>query len=359
MKQNEINILTDLINIISWDKIGKNHEIIHYLETAFKDCEDRLKICTENGSTHLIVGVNCKLENLDKCIILSGHIDTAYLDENYSGKASISNDKIFGSGAGDMKSFWASIIGNINELKSINYPIVLSITSDEETDFQGIFAINKSLKSCNIQPSFIIIGEPTKSKLSISSKGSGFISCDVYGKSQHASNPEYGINAINLASKIIKVINDLNEDFEKFSLCVTRINGGSAFNVVPDKCSIFVDARYSRLDVWNEIIEKLNKEIAKITPSYSLNFGSSCPPLEERVSTFIQKFSKENKIDIIKSNFSTEGGCFQQNFKDAEIVIFGVGEPENIHSKNECIDTKNLKNYSKTLIKMIKDFISI
>ncbi|MBQ4467756.1 MAG: amidohydrolase [Firmicutes bacterium] len=60
----------------------------------------------------------------------------------------------------------------------------------------------------------------------------------VYGSDAHSSEPETGINAINIASQIVMGLNTIVSnnlspfDVGTFSIC--KINGGEAINVIPD-----------------------------------------------------------------------------------------------------------------------------
>lgn len=60
----------------------------------------------------------------------------------------------------------------------------------------------------------------------------------VYGHDAHSSEPETGVNAINIASQIVMGLNTIISnnmspfDVGTFSIC--KINGGEAINVIPD-----------------------------------------------------------------------------------------------------------------------------
>ena len=125
-----------------------------------KEC-DIAENVDSNGNTHLLVGVNCKLKNLDHAILLSGHVDTVRETEGHHPKAEIIDDCVKGLGTSDMKAFFAVVLSQIDDLKSIDYPIILSITSDEETEFEGVKKNIEEMQKRNINPDFAIIGEPT------------------------------------------------------------------------------------------------------------------------------------------------------------------------------------------------------
>lgn len=140
------------------------------------------------------------MKDLNDCILLSGHIDTVNLGIKFK-KCEVIDNKIYGLGTSDMKSFIASIIYNLDKLLEIRTPIVLSLTNDEETKFLGIKAILNELIKRNIKPNLLIVGEPTDVKFSFFNKGATWFTCSIFGKQCHASTPDLGINVIQKNSR--------------------------------------------------------------------------------------------------------------------------------------------------------------
>lgn len=75
MKQ--LNYLKKLINIKIYD-LNDNKEIIDELKLMFSAIAQDIMVIknTVNNKESLLVGVNCKLQNVSDAIVLSGHIDT-------------------------------------------------------------------------------------------------------------------------------------------------------------------------------------------------------------------------------------------------------------------------------------------
>jgi acetylornithine deacetylase len=70
------------------------------------------------------------------------------------------------------------------------------------------------------------------------------------GASAHASEPEAGVNAVYRATDAVDAIRELRAPAAEVlgeslsgSLVVTGIDGGSAMNVIPDRCTVTVDER--------------------------------------------------------------------------------------------------------------------
>ena len=165
--------LKELIQINSY---SNKYNIIKYLTSRFKPYAKEMLILQneENSNKSLIVGLNTNLKNISP-IVLSGHIDTVAPDLNKYNtnplELTLLNGKAYGLGSIDMKSFVAVILDNIESLTRLDYPLVLSFTSDEETELFCINNVIKKFKELNILPAFSIIGEPTNSQINNQSNG--------------------------------------------------------------------------------------------------------------------------------------------------------------------------------------------
>ena len=105
----------------------------------------------------MLIGVNHKLRDIEDSIILSGHIDTVRESEGHNCNVIINGNNLKGLGISDMKSFVATIIANLDYLKSLDIPVIISLTSDEEHYLIGIQQIISELKNRNINSRLLCI----------------------------------------------------------------------------------------------------------------------------------------------------------------------------------------------------------
>ncbi|MGN0748314.1 MAG: M20/M25/M40 family metallo-hydrolase [Christensenellales bacterium] len=355
MKKDVTQILCDLINIPSFGKIQGNHDIVTYIKNELIDSKEIVPVISENGNCNLLIGINCKLHDLDDAILLSGHIDTVKPSNNHRPLAIYSPDAIEGLGASDMKSFIAVVLSIKDDLYKMNKPIILSITSDEEDDYYGIDSILKEMTKRNINPQFTIVGEPTNLNLSVKNRGNAIFNSTMQGVSCHTSTPEKGINAINLSMKFISELENLSERYKNDAIInVTSVNGGIAPNIVPNKC----DIQFSIRCTYSSILEKIQKELVDIHESIAskdtqnqslLTNVFTIPPFELKNREFLLKLSNALNLPIVDSQFTTEAGDIQKTFPDSKIVIWGPGDPNCIHREGEKVYNKNLYKYKSIL----------
>ena len=150
-------------------------------------------------------------------ILITPHLDTVPAGKNwsvnpFSGK--IIKDKIYGLGATDCKGNLACALEAINSIvednKKPNCNVIFAATVDEETGSRlGLIPLlNKGL----IKVDSALVLDADNFDIIVAQKGLIHLRVKIEGKRAHGAYPWRGINAIDIALKIIK---DIKE--EKFS----------------------------------------------------------------------------------------------------------------------------------------------
>ena len=360
----KLKTVSELVSIKSFDT-QLNDEIIDYLIFTLKNnVEEIVKIKSDSSNkNNLVVGVNTKLKDIKNVIVLSGHIDTVVADEKLYEtnpyEATKIDDKIFGLGIIDMKCFFASIVDNIETIKKLKTPVVLSISCDEETTLEGVKKITDFFKKQNIVPGLTIVGEPTNMKFCFESKSCYEYEIEIFGKSCHSSSPQNGVNANYVAARLMLEIEKLNTMFEDVSLSVGVVSGGVAANIVPNFASLNFDIRTKTRLQKDKIVFLIEDKIEELKQLYAgcqINLKNKLVilPLENKNSDFLLGLMV--KYDIEEGSFKggCEAGFFQELGGDA--VIFGVGDLELAHKPNEFMKIDDYFCYNELLIQVLNDF---
>lgn len=358
---NSLDYLKKLISIKSYS-LTENKEIIEYLKGEFEKVAKEVLIIKNDDceKSNMLIGLNTKLKNVKDAIVLSGHIDTVTANEcEYKTnpyKGTVIGDKIYGLGSIDMKSFFASILANLKNLKKLPYPIIISITCDEETSFYGVEKITNTMKNLNIQPKFTIVGEPTSSKICSESKSCMLYKINVTGKGCHSSMPFNGINANYVCAKLVLLIEKLCYKFKSTTCSCNLISGGEKDNIISDKASMYFDIRSFK----NESIEKLlcviSKNIKKLEKKYNgvkieLNQELSILPLENKKPKIIKNLCKNLELEETSFVGGCEAGYYQKLGGNA--IVFGVGNLDLAHKPNEFAEIQELSSYYDKLESVI------
>lgn len=356
--------LKELVSIKSYDT-KENKEIVAYLEKEFSKCATEiLKVKnTINNKENLLVGLNCNLKNLPNAIVLSGHIDTVVADE----KSYLTNPyqavekdgKIYGLGSIDMKSFFAVILNKAEELKKLNKPVVIAITSDEETDFEGVFQLTTKMKELGIVPKLSIIGEPTSSNICSESNSCFEYEINITGKSCHSSNPNNGVNANYILAKLLNIVEKLNGKLMGITISSNVVSGGEKVNIISDNAKMVFDIRTNSLQKCDKLISIISKNIKKLEKKYKgskivLENQMKILPLEYKNPKLIETLCKKFNLENNKFIGGCEAGYYQQLGGDA--FVFGVGDLALAHKPNEFASISEFEKYQDLLVSVLKEF---
>ncbi len=369
--KNSIKILTDLVSFktISGED---NNSLINYCDeilkkigaTSFKTYDE------EKKRVNLFATLKSKKNNNKKPIIFSGHTDVVPVSKDWSADpfvATIKNDKIFGRGTCDMKGFiactlaYAPIFAKANLDRNIHF----SFTFDEETACQGAPILINELKKKGINTGICIVGEPTSMKIVDAHKGYYEYDTCFKGLAGHSSEPSKGVNAIEYAIRYINKLIELREILKSrtpknsvfnppyTTLQIGVMSGGTARNVIADKCNVEWDLRpvvkedavfvNSEIDKFAK--ETLLPEMIKTYPKASIKKEIIGEVIgfdkikNSEACEFISNLTGDNSKEVV--SFGTEAGLFQEI--GISTVVCGPGSIEQAHKVDEFITLDQIK----------------
>lgn len=352
-----LDILKELVKEKYYIGMPSNENIIRVLLKYFSNAKDIQLVPDSEGLKHLLIGLNCELNNLDNAILLSGHLDTIKPEESWNIDSHIEDGKLYGLGSSDMKAFFAALIANNEAISNLDVPTILSITFDEETLGNGIKAITEELKKRNINCDYALIGEPTKNNVVTSSRGNSVYVVQTIGKACHSMNPENGINALYPMANLIGFIETLNEKYKGIiSLNPILSEGGVMPNQVCGQATMKLSIRTSNIALRDHVFEEVKEKLAELAKKYGVDTKAfpvfELKPFEYRESeinnSLLTTFNKKEEAYLA----TTEAGEIQ--FIGIEnITIMGPGDLNLAHKENEFCDISLLLEYSKMLPDMM------
>jgi succinyl-diaminopimelate desuccinylase len=183
-------------------------------------------------------------------IILHGHIDVVpALPGQFTPRQE--GDRLIGRGSYDMKGGLAAMMCALSDAAGQDrVRVVFTCVPDEESEHVEAHSIEWLVREHGITGDFAITGEPTNLHIGVQAKGVLALRILVNGRAAHGSTPWAGDNAILKAHDAFRRIETLpfsresSDLFDRPSINLARINGGDAFNKVPDRCEMDVDIRY-------------------------------------------------------------------------------------------------------------------
>ncbi|KAF9942092.1 hypothetical protein BGZ75_001124 [Mortierella antarctica] len=184
------------------------------------------------------------------------------------------DENVYGRGSSDAKGSMAAQVQAVEELrregKVAEGDIGFLFVVGEEVDHIGMVKAN----DLGLTPDYLIVGEPTESRLALGHKGVLRLNISIEGKAAHSGYPELGISAndklIDLLSKLKAL--DLPEDsyFGKTTMNIGMIRGGLAANIVPAFATAGISFRIATstqdvLDLVDKVIPQEQQLKDKIT----------------------------------------------------------------------------------------------
>ncbi len=183
------------------------------------------------------------------CVVLHGHLDVvpAYPAQFTPRRE---GDRLVGRGAYDMKGALAAMLCALKDVADQDaVRVKLVCVPDEESEDVEDRSTDR-LVAEGLRADFAITGEPTDLHIGVQAKGVLALRVEVAGTAAHGSTPWLGDNAILKAHDTFRRIETLpfsresSDLFDRPSVNLSRIEGGDAFNKVPDRCWMDVDIRF-------------------------------------------------------------------------------------------------------------------
>ncbi|MFV0672701.1 acetylornithine deacetylase [Variovorax sp. tm] len=302
-------------------------------------------------------------------VIVSGHTDTVPWDgQDWSVdplSAVVRNERLYGRGSADMKSFIAVALSNARRFLESDSPFAVhfAFSYEEEIGCFGVKELIADMRDAGIKPLACIVGEPTSMVPAIAHKGVYRYKCCVRGKEAHSSLTPKSVNAIEMAARVIGKVRDMAEGFERsepryegfdvpFSTAsVGQFHGGIADNVVPRDAEF----RYEFRDLPTADAGKMQAEVVayagslepamkKVAPDAGFSFETICEipsflgSANDPITMLAQRLASEERTTLVA--FGTEAGLF----KNAGIptVVCGPGSIEQAHQPDEYVSLEQL-----------------
>ena len=185
----------------------------------------------------------------------NGHLDVvpAGSREEWSHdpwRGEVEEGKLFGRGAADMKGAIASALGAAAALSrcglSLKGTLEFHLVADEE--LAGTHGTKVLWEQGLLDQDACIVGEPSELQLGLAQRGGAWITATAHGRAAHGSQPHLGTNAITSMSRFLLRLAETLPDVEhplagRPTVNAAMIAGGSAPNVVPDRCVVDIDRR--------------------------------------------------------------------------------------------------------------------
>ncbi|WP_249208648.1 acetylornithine deacetylase [Magnetospirillum sulfuroxidans] len=303
-------------------------------------------------------------------IVLSGHTDVVPVEgQDWSSdpfRLLQRDDKLFGRGTADMKSFIAICLALAPEFAAaaLRMPIHFAFSYDEEIGCIGVRRLIQDLTNLPVKPRLCIVGEPTEMRVIVGHKGKKNVRCHVHGKECHSALNHQGVNAIEIAAEMVTFLRALQKRIRQVgpfdagyqppytTIHTGLIKGGTALNIVPAQCSFEFEFRNLPNHDPEELMAELRGFAQDLVPEMLAIDGATGIMFDEYNTTaglltddadeaavLARQLSGNN--DTAKVSFTTEAGLF--NKAGIPTVVCGPGSITQAHKPDEFITIEQIR----------------
>lgn len=262
--------------------------------------------------------------------------------------------RLYGRGSADMKGALASMMYSFRDAEPKMELVFASFVGEEIGGKGAQYAISKGFN-----PKFVVVGEGSTGysnegviDIVIAHRGRRESQITVLGEAAHASQTNEGRNAIYLAADVIQEILKMpTKEITiegagmKESVVVTGIEGGTAANINPGKCTLIIDER------------TIPGESGKIRrgENFKWDIRQEIPAFKCQDMSFAhraQEIANEvtNGSELIAKPHTTDAGWFSE--KGCIGIVCGPAELGQAHTSGESVNIKALEDCSKIYRRM-------
>tara|TARA_R100000900_G_scaffold127863_3_gene103180 strand:- start:38155 stop:39306 length:1152 start_codon:yes stop_codon:yes gene_type:complete len=294
-------------------------------------------------------------------LVLAGHTDTVPFDEGRWRsdplRLSERDQRLYGLGSTDMKGFFPVALAAAEAFleQPLRQPLIILATADEESSMDGARAL---VAAGRPRARAAIVGEPTSLAPIRLHKGIMMEAIRVSGRSGHSSNPDLGLNALDVMQEVLGELmtfrSGLRQRFgnSRFEVAWPTLNlgcihGGDNPNRICGSCELHFDLRLTPDAAEAGVREELEQRLQAIAQRSGA--GLELRPLVEPVPPFEQAASSElvrlaetlTGHTATAAGFATEAPFFHA--LGMETIVMGPGSINLAHQPDEYLELAQIQ----------------
>ena len=318
-------------------------------------------------------------------LVILGHLDTVPIGAGWTREplgGEISDDKIFGRGACDMKGGVAIALGLLDALTSRNVTpagdVVFVATVDEEAP--NMAGAHHLVASNVLRPDDQVLAlEPTGTKLRIAQMGLRWLTITVTGKMAHAGRAHLGIDSAHVMARIVNTLKDhihslpyVDDILGRPRFTCGTFHAGVATNVVPPTAEASFDIRIVPPMLIEDVIpvvDDIASAVIRDFPGATFSItplGAARPPVRAAEDAPIVRGLRRAYEAVAHTSLPQGDDDGHEAYTDASMVaaltgstsctVFGPGSTDRAHTADEFVPIADLDLVSQVIWTMVSDW---
>ncbi|ESP88160.1 M20 family metallopeptidase [Candidatus Halobonum tyrrellensis] len=269
--------------------------------------------------------------------------------------------RVYGRGTADMKGSVAAAMVAFRDADPDCELVFASFVGEEVGGVGARAAIDDGFA-----PEYALVAEgstdyskPGVTDVVVAHRGRRASTLRVAGESAHASRPAEGQNAVYRACDAVDVVRELEfpetevmGEPVRGSVAVTEIDGGSAWNVVPDRCTVTVDERtvpgsYAPLER-TEDVDGVTWEVDQDLPPMACDDDAFAD-----AALAAARAAQAGDPEHVVKPHATDAGWLSE--AGTTCVVCGASEPGEAHTDTESVSVDVLGRCYRTYRGLAED----
>lgn len=309
-------------------------------------------------------------------LMLEAHLDTVsgagMVGDPFSG--ALRGGRVWGRGSCDCKASLAAMLLALRRAVRERLPTgcLLVAVVDEESQFTGINTFLREPLPLPVQGA--VVGEPTNLQVIDRHGGAVRLNFVVRGRAAHSACPELGDNAILHAAELVQAFAAHHRDLqcdagraEGVRTCTpTLIQGGTAINVIPDRCVVGVDRRL-RPDERPEQVQRELEQVATWIAAGRFTWETEVilldPPLAPRSPSPLADLCEQAVREVRGTaqrgmvTYSTDASNLAET--GLEAVVLGPGDIAQAHSAEEWVAVEQVEQVEEVYYRVLRGAVEL
>ena len=312
----------------------------------------------------------------DKKLFSAGHIDIVPVGDLETWdhpplEGHIVGTKMYGRGTTDNKGPLVALLMTVKALwpfrAELNGTFIAAGVADEEKG--SVYGTEFLMEEGLIDADWAIIPDIGGNMMAIDVAEKGVLDLEILTKgiSAHGSTPERGVNAIEKMAEVIRILKKHTFSFDAHNFLspptmnIGVVNGGSASNMVPDKCRLIVNVRYLPSQKAEILKDDLALALASVKDTEISIIHNLNPTEVDPENVLVGAIQEETKRITSKTPqlIGLGGATVCKTFIEKGIPAVGwsPGPDDVAHIANEYIDLDEMLDFSKIMAGVVKNLL--
>jgi succinyl-diaminopimelate desuccinylase len=248
----------------------------------------------------------------------------------------------------------------------------LHLAADEE--LAGLHGTKVLFERGYLDQDAAIVGEATDLNLALAERGGAWITATARGRAAHGSTPHLGVSAITSMARFLLRIEEVLPDLEhplvgRPTVNAAMIRGGSAPNVVADRCVVDIDRRIipgetepeEVLEPFDRLADAIRTEHPEVDLSFAIELWTDAaevsgdPPIADLCRTAVREETGRAPLDTGFTGITD--ARFYLNDRSIPTIILGPGSLGVAHTANESVEIAQLVAADRVYARVFTRFL--